>query len=275
MLGMGAAGMASGLVGGFAVNGSASRSFAAADAGGRSQVTGLAGAVLVALTLVFLSSLFAMMPLAALGGITIVVAIGLIDLPEMRRIGRFDRADLALALTTAAGVIWVGMLAGILIVILLSLLDVARRAAAPNRVILALVPGTDTYRAVPEDQPEPADARLVIYRFDAPLFFANVQVFVDDILRLARANPDRETVLVNAEAITSIDSTAAQALDELLDELQQLGVRVAFARVKSSLREHLLVAGVLARIGEDRIFLEVDDGVAALSGASTAGTRSP
>ena len=133
MLGMGAAGVAAGLVSGFAVNASTSRSFAIADAGGRSQVVGLAGAALVAVTLLFLSPLFAQMPLAALGGITVVVALGLIDLVEVRRIGRFDRTDLVLALVTAAGVIWIGMLAGILLVILLSLLDVARRTAVPNR----------------------------------------------------------------------------------------------------------------------------------------------
>ena len=148
MLGMGAAGVAAGMVSGFAVNASTSRSFAIADAGGRSQVVGLAGAALVAVTLLFLSPLFAQMPLAALGGITVVVALGLIDLVEMRRIGRFDRADLALALATAAGVIWIGMLAGILLVILLSLLDVARRTAVPNRTTLVHVPGTTTYRSV-------------------------------------------------------------------------------------------------------------------------------
>ncbi len=141
--------------------------------------------LLVAVTLLFLSPLFAQMPLAALGGITVVVALGLIDLVEIRRIGRFDRADLALALVTAAGVIWIGMLAGILLVILLSLLDVARRTAVPNRTTLVHVPGTNTYRSVDTVGTAQTDPELAIYRFDAPLFFANVEVFVDDVVRLA------------------------------------------------------------------------------------------
>ncbi len=199
MLGMGAAGIASGLVQGFAVNGSASRSFAVAEAGGRSQVTGLVGIGLVGLTLAFLAPLFAPMPLAALGGVTIVVAISLIDLPELRRIGAYDRMDLLLALATAAFVIWVGMLAGILLVILLSLLDVARRSAVPSTAVLERVRGTDTFRRADPGTTEGLDPRVAVYRFDAPLFFANIEVFTSEVTALARA-AGREAVLVNAEA---------------------------------------------------------------------------
>jgi len=196
------------------------------------------------------------------------VALGLIDLIEVRRIGRFDHADLALALVTAAGVIWIGMLAGILLVILLSLLDVARRTAVPNRTMLVHVPGTNTYRSVDTAGIEQTDPELAIYRFDAPLFFANVEVFVDDVVRLARGDGDtRCRVFVNAEAISGIDSTAAQALDEMLDEPGKLGVPFGLARVKAPLRARLAAAGLLERIGEDHIYLEVDDGVDAMGGA--------
>lgn len=264
MLGMGAAGIASGLVQGFAVNGSASRSFAVAEAGGRSQVTGLVGIGLVVLTLAILAPLFAPMPLAALGGVTIVVAVSLIDLPELRRIGAFDRMDLLLALTTAALVVWVGMLTGILLVIVLSLLDVARRAAVPSTAVLGRVRGTDTYRRADAATTVDMDPRVAAYRFDAPLFFANVETFAADVTRLA-TSPGRMAVLVDAEAITGVDSTAVQALDELLDTLDGMGVRLAFARVKAPLRARFDRAGLTARIGPDRIFLEVGDGVAALT----------
>ncbi len=267
MLGMGAANVAAGLVGGFTVNASTSRSFAVADAGGRSQVVSLVAIALIAVTLLFLAPLFAEMPLAALGGITVVVALGLIDVRELRRIGRYDRSDLALALGTTAGVIWIGMLAGILIVVLLSLLDVARRSSIPNRALLVRVPGTDTYRSIENVGPATADPGLAIYRFDAPLFFANVEVFVDDVLRLARGDgTTRRPVLVNAEAITGLNSTAAQALDEMLDELEEMAVPFGLARVKAPLRERLGASGVLGRITEGHIYLEVDDGVAAMSG---------
>ena len=270
MLGMGAAGIASGLVQGFAVNGSASRSFAVVEARGRSQVTGIIGIGLVALTLLLLAPLFAPMPLAALGGVTIVVAIGLIDVLELRQVGRFDRMDLALALATAAFVIWVGMLAGILLVILLSLLDVARRSAVPSTAVLERVRGTDTFRRADPEVTEALDPRVAVYRFDAPLFFANIEVFSTDVERLAR-EPGRVAVLVNAEAITGLDSTAAQGLEELLDTLDGLGVRLAFARVKGPLRERFDRAGLTGRIGGDHIYLEVDDGVDALMGSSPSG----
>jgi high affinity sulfate transporter 1 len=266
MLGMGAAGIAAGLVQGFAVNGSASRSLAVVEAGGRTQVTGLVGIGLVALTLVLLAPLFAPMPLAALGGVTIVVALGLIDVPELRRIGGFSRTDLALALVTAAFVIWVGMLAGILLVILLSLLDVARRSAVPDTAVLERVRGTDSFRRADPALTEALDPRVAVYRFDAPLFFANIEVFSADVVRLA-GEPGRIAVLVNAEAITSLDSTAAQGVEELLDTLDGVGVRLAFARVKGPLRDRLDRAGLTGRIGADHIYLEVDDGVDALVGS--------
>jgi high affinity sulfate transporter 1 len=270
MLGMGAAGIAAGFVQGFAVNGSASRSFAVAEAGGRSQATGIVGIGLVAVTLLLLAPLFAPMPLAALGGVTIVVAIGLIDVPELRRIGRFDTTDLALALATAAFVIWVGMLAGILLVILLSLLDVARRSAVPSTAVLGRVRGTHTFRRADPATTDDLDPRVAVYRFDAPLFFANIEVFASEVLRLA-GEPGREAVLVNAEAITSLDSTAVQGVEELLDELDGMGVRLAFARVKAPLRGRFDRAGITARIGVDRIYLEVDGGVEALLGSPGSG----
>ncbi|MEZ4597188.1 MAG: SulP family inorganic anion transporter [Chloroflexota bacterium] len=270
MLGMGAAGIAAGLAQGFAVNGSASRSFAVVEAGGRSQLAGVMGIGLVALTLLVLAPLFASMPLAALGAVTIVVAVGLIDLRELARIGRFERMDLALALATAAFVIWVGMLAGILLVILLSLLDVARRSAVPNTAVLERVRGTDTYRRADPDTTEGVDQRVAVYRFDAPLFFANVEVFAEEVERLATLG-GRRAVLVNAEAITSMDSTAAQALDELLDVLEGKGVTLAFARVKAPLRAALDRAGITDRLGADHLYLEVDDGVDDLLGSSGSG----
>jgi MFS superfamily sulfate permease-like transporter len=175
---------------------------------------------------------------------------------------------------TAAFVIWVGMLAGILLVILLSLLDVVRRSAVPSTAVLERVRGTDTFRRADPEMTEALDARVAVYRFDAPLFFANIEVFSADVIRLA-GEPGRLAVLVNAEAITGLDSTAAQGLDELLDTLDGLGVRLALARVKQPLRERLDRAGLLERIGAHHIYLEVDDGVDALIGSSPSGDGAP
>jgi len=143
---------------------------------------------------------------------------------------------------------------------------VARRSAIPSTAVLQRVPGTDTYRRADPDATG-GDPRVAIYRFDAPLFFANVEVFTAEVTRLAEA-AGREAVLINAEAITGLDSTAAQALDELLDTLEGTGVRLAFARVKAPLGAALDRAGLSERIGAERFYLEVDDGVDSLTAAA-------
>jgi MFS superfamily sulfate permease-like transporter len=132
------------------------------------------------------------------------------------------------------------------------------------------VRGTDSFRRADPELTEALDPRVAVYRFDAPLFFANIEVFSADVTRLA-GEPGRVAVLVNAEAITNLDSTAAQGLEELLDTLDAMEVRLAFARVKHVLRARLDRAGLTERIGTDHIYLEVDDGVSALIGSSPSG----
>jgi SulP family sulfate permease len=275
-LGLGAANVGSALTGGFPVNGSQSRSFTAADVGARSQVMNLGVLLLVILTLLVLTPLFAPLPKSALAGVILVVAFGLLDPAGFRELARIDRRELALAFLTAAIVVAVGMLAGVFVTVVLSLFLVAVRAAQPRRTLLVRIPGTETFRSVDSVADGAADPGLVIYRFDAPLFFANAQLLADDVLatvaEVAAPAPVR-WVVIDAESIGDVDSTGAAMLGDLADDLRGRGITLALARVKAPVAAYLSRAGVLDRIGVERVYLEVDGAVAAFqahAGASAS-----
>lgn len=282
-LGLGAANIGASLTGGFPVNGSQSRSFTAADMGARSQLASLVAVALVVVTLLFLTPLFAPLPKAALAGVIIVVAAGLLEPAAFRRLAAIARSEVLLAVLATVIVVAVGMLAGVLIVAILSLLLVAQRAAQPHRTFLVQVPGTDSYRgadSVPDGAPEPG---IVLYRFDAPLFFANAEVFQSDLLD-AVADRDADVavrwVVLDMESVADIDSSGTQMLAELLQDLEGRGVTVAFVRLKTPVAAYLLRAGVGGPDGRTLTYLEVDDAVAAFramdpSERAASGATSP
>lgn len=279
-MGLGAANLGAALTGGFPVNGSQSRSFTAADVGARSQAMNVGVLLLVIVTLLVLTPLFAPLPKAALAGVIIVVAVGLLDPAGFRELARVDRRELALALLTAAIVVAVGMLAGVLVTVVVSLFLVALRAAQPRRTLLAQVPGTDNFRSVDSVGAGEAQPGLVIYRFDAPLFFANSKILSDDVLAAvaegAAPQPVR-WVVIDAEAIGEVDSTGAAMLGDLSDDLRSQGVTLALARVKAPVAAYLARAGVMDKIGAERVYLEVDTAVtaflAAVPGARSSGPQ--
>jgi len=161
-------------------------------------------------------------------------------------------------------VLVLGMLAGIVIAVGLSLLMVVLRAAEPSTAILGRMPGTDTYRDTEDHEGTETYPGLFIYRFDAPLFFANAGRLRDDIsAAVDGAEPAVRMVLIDAEAMSDIDSTGAQVLLELLDMLEDRDIALAFARVRTELRDGLQGSHIEERVGTERIYLEVDDGVAA------------
>jgi SulP family sulfate permease len=270
-MGLGAANFGAALTGGFPVNGSQSRSFTAAEVGARSQAMNVGVLVLVIVTLLVLTPLFAPLPKAALAGVIIVVAAGLLDAASFRELARVDRRELALALLTAGIVVVVGMLAGVLVTVVLSLFLVALRAAQPRRTLLVRVPGTDSYRGVGSMSGESTEPGLVVYRFDAPLFFANAQLLADDVLAAiavpANSVPVR-WVVIDAEVISEVDSTAAAMLADLSEDLRSGGITLALARLKLPVAEYLARAGVMENIGTEHVYVEVDDAVAAFAASS-------
>jgi SulP family sulfate permease len=275
-IGLGAANVGASLTGGFPVNGSQSRSFTAADMGARSQLASIVAVVLVVVTLLFLTGLFEPLPKAALAGVIIVVAAGLLDPEEFRRLARVARSEAALALLATLIVVAVGMLAGVLVIALLSLLLVAQRAARPRRAFLVRVPGTDSFRAAdstPEGRPEPG---LVVYRFDGPLFFANSDVFREDVTQaIAVAEPPARWVVLDMEAVADTDSTATQMLVELMGDLAASDITVVFARLKAPVAAYLDRAGVSVSADAEHSYLEVDDAVAAFRALPSSAPSAP
>jgi SulP family sulfate permease len=265
-VGLGAANIGAALTGGFPVNGSQSRSFTAADVGARSQAMNVGVLGLVILTLLFLTPLFAPLPKSALAGVIIVVAVGLLEPAAFRELARVDRREVALALLTAAIVVAVGMVAGVLVTVVLSLFLVAIRASQPRRTFLVRVPGTDSFRSVESVAEGSTEPGLVIYRFDAPLFFANAQLLSDDLAAAIAegvASHPLRWVVIDAESISDVDSTGAAVLADLADDLHGRGITLALARLKAPAAAYLARAGLMEKLGAGRVYLEVDDAVAA------------
>jgi SulP family sulfate permease len=281
-LGLGAANLGAGLTGGFPVNGSQSRSFTAADVGGKSQLLNVVVLGLVLLTLLVLTPLFEPLPKSALAAVILVVAVGLLDPGSFRALARIDRRELALAAFTALVVVGVGMLAGVLVTVVLSLFLVAVRAALPNRAFLVRVPGSDSFRDEQGVKNGMAEPGILAYRFDGPLFFANAQLLADDIEEaLAGRGPEAAVrwIVIDAEGVTDIDTTGVGVLDDLRAALVARDVTLVMARVKAPIFLYLERAGVVERIGRDRIFLEVHDAVgagrAALARTDASGQAGP
>ncbi|NUU20135.1 MAG: STAS domain-containing protein, partial [Streptomycetaceae bacterium] len=260
---LGTANLATGLLGGFPANSSDSRSALLARSGARTQVANLVAGAGVLLTALFLMPAFKMLPNAALAGVILLSAVRLIDAAGLRRLHRLRTADSVLAGATALGVLATGPIGGIGIGVVVSLLDVIRRTLTPRTAVLARVPGTKSAWRNADNYPEAvAVAGVVVYRFDAPLFFGNAQVFHDDVLRLADEGKGRvRAVVVNAEGITDLDVTGADTVRKLLDGLRARGVHLVFARVRSNVRELADATGISDALGPRGYHLRVETAV--------------
>jgi sulfate permease, SulP family len=264
LLALGGANLAAGLSQGFPVSSSGSRTVIGDSLGSRSQLYSLVAVACVLLVLLALNDLLATFPSAALGALVVWAALRLVDVAELRRIARFRRSELMLALSTTAAVLVVDILYGVLVAVGLSVVDLLRRVARPHDGILGYAPGVAGMHDI-DDYP---DARqvpgIVVYRYDSPLFFANAEDFKRRALEAADgAEQPVEWFLLNAEANVQVDLTSVDALDELRRELEDRGIILALARVKSELYDELARAGLVERVGERRIFATLPTAVAA------------
>ena len=252
-LALGAANLGAGLFSGFPVSSSGSRTVIGDAVGSRTQLYSLVTAAIVLLTMLFLGPALATFPLAALGALVVFAALRLIDFAELRRIARFRRSELFLALATTAAVLIFDVLYGIAVAVALSILDLLRRIARPHDGILGYVPGLAGMHDIDDYATGRQVPGLLVYRYDAPLFFANAEDFKQRALASAdAADPPVEWFLLNAEANTEVDLTAVDALEEVRRTLAGRGIVFALARVKFELREILASAGFIDRIGEDK-----------------------
>ncbi|MFF7300060.1 sulfate permease [Streptomyces sp. NPDC008265] len=263
MAGVGAANLAAALFQGFPVSTSGSRTAVAERAGARSQLTGVVGAALILLMLVLAPGLFRNLPQPALAAVVITASLSLADLPGAVRLWRQRRAEFLLCLAAFAGVALLGVLQGIAIAVALSVLNVFRRTWWPYNTVLGRVPGLEGYhdvRSYPDAELLPG---LVIHRFDAPLVFANAKNFRDAVRRLAAAEPRPRWIVVAAEPMTDVDTTAADVLEELDEELNAAGVHLVFAELKDPVRRKIERYGLTRTIDARHFFPTVESAIAA------------
>ena len=253
LLALGAANVAAGVVHGFPVSSSGSRTAIVDAVGGRSRWSGLAtlGAALV--LVVALRPVLARFPDPALAAVVVYAGLRLIDVKEFARIARYRRTELLIALATTFGVLVLGVLQGVIVAVSLSLVDVIRRVARPHDAVEGLVPDIAGMHDVDDYDGAVVVPGLLVYRYDAPLFFANADNFLSRV-RESVATYDPEWVLLNAEAIGEVDLTGADALETLRAELEEQGIVLAVARLKQEPRTVLQPSGLLQRIGDDHIF---------------------
>lgn len=253
LLALGAANVAAGLVHGFPVSSSGSRTAIVDAVGGRSRWSGLAtlGAALV--LVVGLRPVLSRFPDPALAAVVVYAGLRLIDVKEFARIARYRRTELLIALATTFGVLGLGVLQGVIVAVSLSLVDVIRRVARPHDAVEGLVPDLAGMHDVDDYDGAVVVPGLLVYRYDAPLFFANADNFLSRV-RESVATYDPEWVLLNAEAIGEVDLTGADALETLRAELEGKGIVLALARLKQEPRQVLQPSGLLERIGTEHIF---------------------
>src|SRR5215471_8576372 len=254
MIGIGAANLAAGLFQGFPVSTSGSRTAVAERAGSKTQLTGITGAVLIILMIVFIPGLFRNLPQPALAAVVITASLSLADIPGTVRLWRQRKEECLLSIVAFLGVVLLGVLPGIVIAVVLSILNVFRRAWWPYDTQLGRVEGLAGYHDVhsyPHAEHLPG---LVIYRFDGPLFFANATTFRDEIRRMARADPPPTWILVAAEPMTDVDTTASDILEELDEALNADGISLVFAELKDPVRRKIERYGLTRTIDPQHFF---------------------
>jgi high affinity sulfate transporter 1 len=271
MVALGATNVACGTLGGFAVAASSSRTPVAVASGARTQLTGVVGAALVLLLLLLAPGLTRYLPSSALAAIVIAAVTTLVDVSSVLRLARTSRPELALNVVAFVAVALFGALRGLGIAIALALLLFIARAARPYAAELVRVERRKGYHDVsrhPEGRRIPG---LVIARFDAPLFFANAGVFSDFVREVVDAAPTpARWVVLAAEPITDIDTTAADQLVELDEHLADRGVRLVFAELKGPVKDRLARYGLGDRFNSDRLFPTLGTAVSAYVAATGA-----
>jgi len=250
MIGLGAANLAAGLFQGFPISSSSSRTPVAEAAGARTQLTGVFGAVFVALLLILAPNLLRNLPSSALAAVVIAAAIGLFEFADLRRILRVQPWEFWLSLVCFVGVAVFGVIPGIGLAVLLAVIEFLWDGWRPHHAVLGRVDGIRGYhdlKRYPEARLVPG---LVLFRWDAPLFFANAELFHQSVLNAVAQSPTKvRRVVVTAEPVTSIDVTSADMLDELEQSLREAGIELRFAEMKDPVKDKLKRFELYQRFG--------------------------
>jgi MFS superfamily sulfate permease-like transporter len=252
------------LVQGFAVSTSGSRTAVAEQSGAKSQLSGVVGAACVVVLLLFLNSLLADLPQAALAAVVIAAALSLLDIAAVRRYAQVRRSAVTLSLTASIGVIVFGVLPGIVFAIILAVLLFFRRNWWPHGAVLGEINAVDGWHNVESHETARERPGIVVYRWEAPLFFANAGAFRRQVRHLVLERHP-QWVVVQCEAITDVDVTAAAMLEQLDRELNADGVHIAFVEMRSRLQRLVQRYGLFATLDRDHFYPSMSSALTAIA----------
>jgi high affinity sulfate transporter 1 len=255
MVGLGMANVAAGIFQGFPISASASRTPVAETAGAKTQLAGVVGALAVAGLLMVAPSLLRNLPTATLAAVVIASAVALIEIKDLRRIYRIQRWEFWLSMVCMAGVAVLGAIEGIGLAIVIAIIEFLWDGWRPHFAVLGRVDGVKGYHDITRYPDARIIPGLVLFRWDAPLFFANAELFRDHVLDAVAASPTPvRWLVVSAEPVTDVDVTAADTLEELDDTLHAAGIDLCFAGMKDPVKDKLKRFGLFSRLGEQRFF---------------------
>ena len=255
MVGLGVANLAAGLFQGFPISSSASRTPVAEAAGAKTQLTGVVGALSVALLLVAAPALLRHLPSSALAAVVIASAIGLIEITDLRRIYRIQRWECWLSIGCFVGVAVLGAIPGIGLAIVIAVIEFLWDGWRPHSAVLGRADGVKGYHDLTRYPAARLIPGLVLFRWDAPLFFANAELFQERVLDAAAASPTPvRWLIIAAEPVTSVDVTAADVVAELDETLRTAGIELCFAEMKDPVKDKLKRFGLFAQLGEETFF---------------------
>jgi high affinity sulfate transporter 1 len=264
MVALGATNLAAGLFQGFPICSSSSRTPVAEAAGAKTQLTGVVGALAIAALLVAAPTLLRNLPNTALAAVVIASAISLFQVKDLRRIHRIQRWEFWLSMACFAGVALLGAIPGIGLAIVIAVIEFLWDGWRPHSAVLGRADGVKGYHDITRYPHARLIPGLVLFRWDAPLFFANAELFHNRVLDAVAASPTPvRWVVVAAEPVTSVDVTAADMLTELDDALHKAGVELCFAEMKDPVKDKLKRFGLFVRIGENQFFATIGEAVSA------------
>jgi high affinity sulfate transporter 1 len=262
MVGLGAANLAAGFFQGFPISSSSSRTPVAEAAGARTQLTSVVGAVAVALLLLLAPNLLQYLPNTALAAVVIAAAIGLIEIADLRRIYRIQRWEFWLSIGCCIGVVVLGAIPGIGLAILLAVIEFLWDGWRPDSAVLGRVKGINGYHDISRYPNARLIPGLVLFRWAAPLFFANAEWFHERALDAVAASPTPvRWLVITAEPVTSVDVTAADIVAKLDETLRAAGIKLCFAEMKDPVQDKLKRFGLFSRLGAEVFFPTIGEAV--------------
>jgi high affinity sulfate transporter 1 len=265
---IGTCNLASGIAQGFAVSGADSRTAVSDSVGGKSQLTGVFAGLVMLLVLLFLTGPLSILPVAALGAVLIVSAMGLIDLRALRSFYGVSRGEFGLAVITTLGVVTVGSLPGILVAVGLAILRLLAMTSRPHDAVLGRVAGLKGFHNMDDYPAAQGLPGLLLYRFDMSVVFFNADYFKSRVMEaIAQSSTPVKWFVLDARPINHADITAVYKIDEVRAELQARGIVFAIAGPKRMLLNKLDLGGVLERLGRERVFFTVKSAVRAFERA--------